>query len=47
VFTQLLLGYRSLEELESIYPDFIVRPSYKELIDTLFPKLPSYVYTGY
>ncbi len=47
VFTQLLLGYRSLEELESIYPDFIVRPSYKELIDALFPKLPSYVYTGY
>lgn len=47
VFTQLLLGHRSREELELVYPDFIVRPSHRLLIDTLFPKLPSYVHTAY
>jgi hypothetical protein len=47
VFTQLLLGHCSREELELVYPDFIVRPSHRLLIDTLFPKLPSYVHTIY
>jgi predicted acetyltransferase len=45
VFTQLLLGHRSREELELVYPDFIVRPSHRLLIDTLFPRLLSYVHT--
>jgi predicted acetyltransferase len=44
VFMQLLLGYRSREELELTYPDFIVRPSHRHLIDVLFPKLPSYIH---
>ncbi len=47
VFTQLLLGYRSREELQKNYPDFIVRPSHRHLIDILFPKLPSYIHTAY
>lgn len=47
VFTQLLLGHRSREELERIYPDFIVRPIRKHLVDVLFPKLPSYIHTTY
>jgi predicted acetyltransferase len=47
VFQQLLLGYRSREELELTYPDFIVRPSHRPLIDILFPKLPSYIHTVY
>ena len=47
VFTQLLLGYRCREELELTYPDFIVRPSHRHLIDVLFPKLPSYIHTVY
>jgi predicted acetyltransferase len=47
VFMQLLLGYRSREELELTYPDFIVRSSHKQLIDVLFPKLPSYTHTVY
>jgi predicted acetyltransferase len=47
VFTQLVLGYRSREELETIYPDFIVRPSHRHLVDVLFPKLPSYIHTEY
>jgi predicted acetyltransferase len=44
VFVKLLLGYRSREELEMMYPDVIVRPSHKKLIDLLFSKLPSYVH---
>jgi predicted acetyltransferase len=47
VSVQLLLGYRSREELEAIYPDFLVRPSHKYLVDVLFPKLPSYIHTNY
>jgi predicted acetyltransferase len=47
VFTQLLFGYRSREELETIYPDFMVRPTHKDLVDVMFPKLPSYIHTEY
>lgn len=47
VFAQLLLGHRSREELEMTYPDFIIRPSHKNLIDILFPKLPSYIHSAY
>jgi predicted acetyltransferase len=47
VFTQLLLGHRSRNELELIYPDFGIRPSHKHLIDVLFPKLPSYIHSAY
>jgi predicted acetyltransferase len=47
VFAQLLLGHRSREELEAIYPDFIIHPSHKNLIDTLFPKLPSHIHSAY
>lgn len=47
VFTQLLLGHRSRQELEMIYPDFIVNPSRKHLIDVLFPKLPSHIHSAY
>ena len=45
--TQLILGYRSRQELDQCHPDFIVRPMYKRLIDVLFPKLPSYIHVGY
>jgi len=47
VFPQLLFGYRCREELELTYPDFIVRPSHRHLIDVLFPKLPSHIHTVY
>lgn len=46
-FTQLLLGYRSQEELEMIYPDFRIRPSHKNLVNVMFPKLPSYIHAAY
>lgn len=42
---QLLLGYRSLDELQGTYPDCIVRDGEgRALIDTLFPKAPSDVW---
>jgi predicted acetyltransferase len=47
VFTQLLLGHRSRNELEMTYPDFGIRQSHKHLIDVLFPKLPSYIHSAY
>jgi predicted acetyltransferase len=47
VFVQLLLGYRSRQELEMIYPDFNIRQSHKHLIDMLFPKLPSHIHVAY
>jgi hypothetical protein len=47
VFTQLLLGYRSREELEAIYPDFRVQSSHMHLVDILFPKSQSYIHTAY
>jgi len=46
-FTQLLLGHRSRQELEMIYPDFNILPSHKHLIDILFPKLPSHIHSAY
>jgi predicted acetyltransferase len=47
VFTQLLLGHRSREELEANYPDFIIQSTHKKLIDVLFPKLPSHIHMAY
>jgi predicted N-acetyltransferase YhbS len=47
VFPQLLLGYRSLMELEQAYPDVRVAPNRWELVDTLFPRRPSYVHHVY
>ena len=42
---QLLLGYRSLDELQAIYPDCMVRGGEgRALIDALFPKAPSDVW---
>jgi hypothetical protein len=46
-FIQLLVGHRSREELEAVYPDFVVRSSHKHLIDVMFPKLPSYIHSAY
>jgi hypothetical protein len=47
VFTQMLFAHRSREELQRIYPDFMVHPSHQHLVDVLFPKLPSYIHCAY
>lgn len=41
VFLQLLLGYRSLEELRMIFPDVQAQTKVRLLLDTLFPKQTS------
>jgi GNAT superfamily N-acetyltransferase len=43
VFLQLLLSYRSLAELRSFFPDVWAEDSAALLLDTLFPKQPSWV----
>jgi hypothetical protein len=44
VFLQLLLGWRSLAELDATYPDVLASDAEaRALLDTLFPKRPSWV----
>jgi predicted N-acetyltransferase YhbS len=46
-FTPLVLGYRTVEELHEAYPDVGVAPASRLLVDTLFPKVNSFIYTIY
>jgi hypothetical protein len=46
-FIPLVLGYRTVEELRAAYPDVSVAPTWRLLIDTLFPKVGSFIYTIY
>jgi GNAT superfamily N-acetyltransferase len=46
-FIPLALGYRTVEELRAAYPDVSVTPTGRLLVDTLFPKVPSFIYTIY
>ena len=43
----LLLGYRSREELARMYPDFAIYGEFQQLIDVLFPKRDSFLFTIY
>jgi len=45
--TPLVLGYRTAEELRASYPDVSVASPWRLLVDTLFPKVPSFIYTIY
>ena len=45
VFLQLLFGYRSLAELRAIFPDVWASEAAALLLDVLFPKQPSTVYS--
>lgn len=47
VFTKLLFGYKTREQLEAMYPDFLIRASHKRLIDAMFPNNPSFIHTEY
>jgi hypothetical protein len=46
-FTSLVLGHRTWEELRSAYPDVSVPPDWRLLIDTLFPRVKSFLHTIY
>ncbi len=43
----LLLGWRSREELAHIRPDLSIRREWQHLVDILFPKVNSFIYTAY
>jgi predicted N-acetyltransferase YhbS len=47
VFPQLLLGHRSVPELEAAYPDFRVRDSHRHLLEAMFPRRPGYIFHVY
>jgi predicted N-acetyltransferase YhbS len=46
-FTPLVLGYRTVKELDESYPDVSVAPASRLLVNTLFPKVDSFIYTIY
>jgi hypothetical protein len=46
-FVPVLLGYRTVEEQHAAHPDVDVTPVWRLLIDTLFPKVPSFIHTIY
>ena len=46
-FTPLVFGYRTEEELHESYPDVGVAPPSRLLVNTLFPKIDSFIYTIY
>jgi predicted N-acetyltransferase YhbS len=43
----LVLGYRTWQELKAAFPDVDVTPQARLLVDTLFPKMASFIYTIY
>jgi GNAT superfamily N-acetyltransferase len=45
IFLQLLFGYRSLDELRAIFPDVWANGEARLLINTLFPKQPSTLFS--
>ena len=46
-FTPLVLGYRTAGELRASYPDVSIASPWRLLVDTLFPKVSSFIYTNY
>jgi len=47
VFPQLLLGHRSLGELEAAHPDVRVRDTHRPLLEAMFPRGPGYIHHVY
>lgn len=46
-FLRLLFGYRALDELFDAWPDILVKPEARSLLNTLFPRLQPFLYTAY
>lgn len=46
-FVRLLFGYRTLDELRDAWPDIMVQPARRHLVDALFPQIASYVWLPY
>lgn len=46
-FVRLLFGYRTLAELSDAWPDIVVKPAKRHLLDILFPKMNGYFWMPY
>ncbi len=46
-FVRLIFGYRTLDELRDAWPDIVIRPASRHLLDVLFPRLSSYLCVVY
>lgn len=46
-FVPLILGYRTVKELQAAYPDVSAASPWQLLADTLFPKVTSFIHTIY
>lgn len=46
-FVRLVTGYRILDRLFDAWPDIVVKPEVRDIIDTLFPAVKSYLYMPY
>jgi predicted N-acetyltransferase YhbS len=46
-FVRLIFGYRTLDELQDGWPDIVVRPASRHLLDSLFVKAPGYFWMPY
>ncbi len=46
-FVRLVTGYRGLDELRDAWPDIVVRPRCRHILDVLFPRMASCVWMPY
>jgi predicted N-acetyltransferase YhbS len=46
-FTRLVLGYRTLDQLRDAWPDIVIRPASRRVLDVLFPAMSSYLLMPY
>jgi len=46
-FVRLAFGFRSLDELQDAWPDVLVKPEIRWLVEVLFPRLRAHLYTPY
>ena len=46
-FLRLAFGYRSLEQLADTWPDMVIKPEVRHLVESLFPRMTSYLHTPY
>jgi hypothetical protein len=44
---RLVFGYRGLDQLLDAWPDIVVKPTARRLVDVLFPHMDSYLYSTY
>ena len=46
-FLRLVFGFRSLDELRDAWPDILIKPEARHLVEVLFPRMESYLHTPY